>query len=123
VTAYLDLDDLLILVGDLGVGPVRDVGLLEAAARRPRTSLYGREAYPDLDAKAAALLDSLVRGRGLMDGNKRLGWLATVVFYGLNDVSLDAPDDGAYGLVMAVAADHLDVDVIAGQLGRWHPRA
>lgn len=123
MTAYLDLDDLLILVGDLGVGPVRDLGLLEAAARRPRTTLYGREAYADLDAKAAALLDSLVRGHGLVDGNKRLGWLATVVFYGLNDVSLDAPDEGAYRLVMTVAADHLDVDVIAGQLGSWHRRA
>ena len=55
--------------------------------------LYGEEAYPDLGRKAAALLDSLIGNHGLVDGNKRLGWLAVVVFYGLNGVDLDAPDD------------------------------
>ncbi|MBM7502462.1 prophage maintenance system killer protein [Brachybacterium muris] len=34
-----------------------------------------------------------------MDGNERLGWLAVVVFYGLNGVDLEAPDDDAYDLV------------------------
>lgn len=55
-----------------------------------------QQAYPDLDTKAAVLLDSVVRNHALVDGNKRLGWLATVVFDGLNDVTIDAPDDGAY---------------------------
>ena len=72
------------LVEDLGVGPVRDVGLLESAAARPRTSLWGGDAYPTLGSKAAALLDSLVNNHALVDGNKRLGWLATVVFLDLN---------------------------------------
>lgn len=44
--------------------------------------LYGREAYPDLDLKAAVLMDSIVGSHPLVDGNKRLGWLAAVVFYG-----------------------------------------
>ena len=56
--------------------------------------MYGQEAYPGLDHKAAALLDSVVGNHPLVDGNKRLGWLGVVVFYGLNDVDLDAPDDG-----------------------------
>ena len=59
------------LVEDLGVGPVRDVGLLESAAARPRTSLWGGDAYPTLGSKAAALLDSLVNNHALVDGNKR----------------------------------------------------
>jgi death-on-curing protein len=44
----------------------------------------------------------LVGNHSLVDGNKRLGRLATVVFYGLNDVLLDAPDDAAYEPVMVV---------------------
>ena len=49
------------------------------------------------------LLESLVGNRALVDGNKRLGWLLVVVFYGLNGIGLDAPDDHACDLVIAVA--------------------
>jgi death-on-curing protein len=120
VTAYLSLEDLLALTRDLGVGPVRDVGLLDAAAHRPQAVLYGQEAYPDLDTKAAVLLESIVANHALVDGNKRLGWLATVVFYGLNEVWLEAPDDSAYELVMAVARGHVDATFIAEALKTWH---
>ncbi len=102
------------------MGPVRDLGLLDSAAHRPGAVLYGQEVYADLDHQAAALLDSLVGNHALVDGNKRLGWLAVVVLYGLNDVDLDAPDDPAYELVMAVARRELSVDEIASTLARWH---
>lgn len=120
MTARLTFEDLLALVQDLGVGPVQDLGLLDSAAHRPSSVLYGQEAYPEVDGKAAALLDSLVGNRALVDGNKRLGWLAVVVFYGLNDVELDAPDDAAYELVMAVARRELSVEEIAAALTQWH---
>ncbi len=58
---------------------------------------------PEDEQKAAVLLESLVRNRALIDGNKRIGWLATVVFYGLNNIELEAPDDDAYDLVIAIA--------------------
>ncbi len=102
------------------MGPVRDLGLLDSAAHRPGTVLYGHEAYPGLDRKAAALLDSLVGNHALVDGNTRLGWLAVVVFYGLNEVELDAPDDPAYELVMSVARRELSLDEIEAALARWH---
>lgn len=73
----------------------------------------------DLDTKAAVLLESLVRNHGLVDGNKRLGWLATVVFYGLNGVNLDAADDPAFELVMAVASGRIDATEIAATLAAW----
>jgi death-on-curing protein len=120
VTVHLTTEDLLRLVDDLGVGPIRDLGLLDSAAHRPGAVLYGREAYPSLDQKAAALLDSLVGNHALVDGNKRLGWLAVVVFYGLNDIDLDAPDDPAYELVMSVARREPTIDEIAAILARWH---
>lgn len=120
MTQHLTTEDLLGLAEDLGVGPVRDLGLLEAAAHRPTTALWGREAYPSLDEKAAALLESLVRNHPLVDGNKRLGWLATVVFFDLNDVWIEAPDDDAYDLVIAVASGRSTLQHSAEMLGRWH---
>lgn len=121
MTIFLTLEDLLMLVGDLGVGPIRDLGLLESAAMRPRTSVWGHEAYPELDDKAAALLDSLVRNHALVDGNKRLGWLSTVVFYGLNGITLDAVDDDAYSLVVRVArGENLAISDLARILAQWH---
>lgn len=120
MTEYLTLEDLLALVAELGVGPLRDLGLLEAAAHRPTTALWGREAYPTPDEKAAALLESLVRNHPLVDGNKRLGWLATVVFLDINGAWIEANDDDAYELVMAVAAGEVDLTYIAATLHRWH---
>ena len=119
MTVLLTIEDLLSLVEDLGVGPMRDVGLLDSASHRPGAVLYGHEAYPDWDRKAAALLDSLVGNHALVDGNKRLGWLAVVVFYGMNDIELDAPDDPAFELVMSVARRELSIDEIAATLARW----
>jgi death-on-curing protein len=120
LTVLLATEDLLKLVADLAVGPVRDLGLLDSAAHRPGAVLYAREAYPSLDQKAAALLDSLVGNHALVDGNKRLGWLAVVVFYGLNNVDLDAPDDPVYELVMSVARRELSIDEIVATLAPWH---
>src|SRR5271155_460945 len=85
---YLSLDDLLSMVRHLGVGPVRDVGLLDSAAARPRASAFGEDAYETIDLKAAALLHSVARNHALVDGNKRLAWLAAVVFLDLNNREL-----------------------------------
>ena len=117
---YLTLEDLLTLVDDLRVGPVRDLGLLESAAHRPTTTLWGAEAYDGRDLKAAALLESIVRNHTLLDGNKRLGWLAIVVFFGLNGVDLDAPDDAAYELVIAVSTGQMPLGEAAEALAAWH---
>ena len=91
MTAYLSLEDLLALVEDLQLGPVRDLGLLASAAHRPMTTLWGQDAYLTLEEKAAALLESLVRNHALVDGNKRLGWLATVVFLDINGAGWKCP--------------------------------
>jgi death-on-curing protein len=113
---YLDLEDLLALVRILGAGPVGDLGLLDSAAGRPRSSAFGEEAYLTLPLKAAALLHSLARNHALTDGNKRLAWLATVVFLDLNGHAPDLDDDAAFGLVMDVAAGAAAVDEIADRL-------
>lgn len=116
---YLQLEDLLVLADDLGVPQVRDLGLLDSAAHRPRSSLFGRDAYPSASEKAAVLLESLVRNHPLVDGNKRSGWLAVVVFLGLNGLELDAPEDEAYDLVISVATGTHDIAETARLLDEW----
>lgn len=97
--------------------PVRDAGLLGAAAARPCTSAFGKDAYPDLLSKAAALLQPLVKNHPLLDGNERLGWLATATFLELNGVSVTAVANDAVGeFVMAVASGNLDVPAITDRL-------
>lgn len=114
---YLDIEDLLQLTRSLGVGPVRDLGLLESATARPRSTAFGQDAYPTLALKAGALLHSVEGNHALIDGNKRLGWLATVVFLGLNQSRPDVSDDAAFDLVMDVAQGRVvDVAEIAERL-------
>ena len=122
MTEYLDLDDLL-AAADAAVGSradVRDVGLLLAAVARPQATAFGEEAYATLDEKAAALLQSIVAGHPLVDGNKRLGWIAIRLFYRLNDADVRPTPDEAFGLVVSVASgDPRNVTEIAGTLARW----
>lgn len=116
---YVTVEDLLILIDDLGVGPIRDIGLLDSAAHRPQVTVLGADAYPSIDEKAAVLLESVVRNHALVDGNKRLGWLATVIFYGLNGITLAAPDDDAYDLVIQIARGTTTYREAAGRLALW----
>ena len=116
---YLDLEDLAhIAERALGAPPeVRDWGLLESAAARPRASAFGADAYADLHEKAAALLHSLARSHPLVDGNKRLALAGTIAFLGINDVRLTLTNDEAYELIVSVAAGEVDdVPTIAARL-------
>jgi death on curing protein len=113
---YLDLEDLLSLTRLLGAGPVRDPGLLDAAAARPQATVFGEDAYPTTALKAAALLHSTCRNHALIDGNKRLAWLATVTFLGVNGFRVTLDDDAAFDLVMAVAEGSIDLPEIAAAL-------
>jgi death-on-curing protein len=122
-TEYLDVDDLIGLA-ELLLGspaPIRDVGLLGSAAARPRTTAFGVDAYPDLWTKAAALLHSIVNNHPLVDGNKRLGWLATAVFLELNGSSVaGASNDAVFELVFGIAATDQTVESISAALQELH---
>lgn len=102
----------------LGSEPaVRDYGLLASALARPQATALGSDAYPGLDAKAAALLHSLARNHALIDGSKRLALAATIAFDGVNGRHLTLANDEACELIMDVAAGKLDsVDDIAAIL-------
>jgi len=123
VTEYLDRDDLL-LAGSVAVGQVvvvGDYGLPDAAVARPRTTVFGLDAYPDLFAKAAALLHSLARNHALIDGNKRTAWAAAWTFLYLNGIALgrfDVDDAEAFMIDVATRGD-LDLEYIAGKLTQY----
>jgi len=117
---HLTVEDLVLIAETIGTAAVRDVGLLDAAAHRPRATAFGEEAYPTLHEKAAALLEAVVRNHALVDGNKRLGWASAVVFYDLNGFDLVAPSvDEAVELVVAVAAGHLELEKLSERLAAW----
>ena len=118
-TRYLALEDVLYLASRIGAPRPRDLGLVESAVGRPQASVFGEDAYPDIPTKVAALLHSLARNHAFVDGNKRIAWLAAGAFCFANGYVLDAPDDPAYDLVIAVASGETDVPDIASILAGW----
>jgi death-on-curing protein len=118
---FLTLEELL-YVAERTLGPppgVREVGLLESALARPRGSAFGKDAYPTIHEKSAALLHSLGRNHALVDGNKRLALAATIAFYGLNGMRLTLTNEDAYELIVDVASGRIDdVEAIAVVLAR-----
>jgi death-on-curing protein len=118
---FLSVEDLLeIASGVIGEVKVRDVGLLAAAAARPLVTVFGEDAYPTFEGRAAALLHSLVRNHALVDGNKRLAWSATRIFCLLNGRDLTYSVDDAEELVISAATGKLDVAQIATWLVAHH---
>src|ERR1700722_3673161 len=114
---YLELDDIVKMIRTLGVGPIRDLGLLDSAVNRPRSSAFGEDAYESLDLKAAALLHSMTKNHALINGNKRLAWLSTVVFCDLNGFAPAIEDDDAFQLVWDIASSaEEDISAIADRL-------
>jgi death on curing protein len=97
---------------------VRDAGLLEAACARPKATVFGSDAYPTLDEKAAALAHSIARNHALVDGNKRLALAGLIAFLGVNGRTLTMTNDEAYDLIIAIAAGELDdISSIAATIG------
>jgi death-on-curing protein len=118
---HLTVEDLVAIAEEvLGAPAVRDIGLLDSAAHRPQASAFGQDAYSTIHEKAAALLEAVVRNHALVDGNKRLGWAAAVVFYDLNGLDLDPPSVGeAVELVVAVAGGQLGLSKLSEHLASW----
>jgi len=120
VIDYLTVDDLLEVARRVVDGEVliRDAGLLASAAARPRTTVFGQDAYPGIWEKAAALMESLGRNHALIDGNKRLAWNCAWLFLGLNGHMLREPldEDVAEQFVIDVVTGKLEISQIASGL-------
>ena len=118
MTVYLSAAQLLRLhrlqVTAFG-GPkaVQDAGRLEAAVARPRMTFAGEDLYPDLAAKAAALMHSIVMNHPFLDGNKRVGAMAAELFLAVNGQALVADDDALVAIVVDVAAGRVTAEALA----------
>lgn len=118
---YIELPQAMGILKALGFH-VRDVGLLGSALSRPSSSMFGVEAYPEIEMKAAALLASLSQNHPLFDGNKRSAWVLTLTFLELNGIVIDMPIETGFELVIATAQGQRELSEIAASL-RVHIRA
>ena len=112
MTHFLDIDDALEQIRFLSFH-VRDVGLLQSSLARPRSSLFGADAYPTLDLKAAALMHSIATSHPLIDGNKRTAWALMITFVLLNGFEVVAETNDAFEFVPSVATGSLELDEMA----------
>ena len=111
---YLFIEDLVEIATALIPNlKIRDLGLLESAAARPQTTVFGDDAYVTFPEKAAALMHSIARNHALIDGNKRLAWSATRVFCRINDFDLKMKIDDAEKLILDTSHGLIDIPEIA----------
>ncbi len=86
-----------------GIDGVRDVGLLLSALAVPQASFEGRYLHIDLFEMAAAYLYHIVQNHPFLDGNKRTGAATAIIFLALNDLDIEADEDGLVELTLSVA--------------------
>lgn len=106
---FLGLEDVLALHASRierygGTRGVRNLGLLESALATPAATFGGAFLHPTLPEMAAAYLFHLVKNHPFLDGNKRTGLAAMLVFLGLNGLDLVAEEDHLADVVLGVAA-------------------
>ena len=112
MTQYLSLEDALIQVKAFGFF-VKDPGLLESALARPKTSIFGEDAYPTLSLKAAALMDSVIRNHPMIDGNKSTAWLLMVSFLVINGKEHNMPTRVSFNLTLGLTEGRLQLHEVA----------
>jgi death-on-curing protein len=96
-----------------GLAGLRDRGALEAAAARPQATFGGEDLYPDLPAKAGALLHSLVLNHPFIEGNKRVGAHAAVLFLLANGLELTASSAALAEVTLATARGEMSAEALA----------
>ncbi|TET98898.1 MAG: type II toxin-antitoxin system death-on-curing family toxin [Anaerolineales bacterium] len=97
---------------------VRDMGLLLAALGRPKATFEGKDLHPTIYQKAAALSDSMINNHPFVDGNKRTGIGAAVLFLSLNGYVLTASNQELLDLTMEIAQKKTAIETIANWFER-----
>lgn len=115
---FLGLDEVIALHADQierygGSSGVRDLGLLEAAVAAPEASYAGELLHATLPEIAAAYLFHLAQNHPFVDGNKRIGAAAMIMFIYLNDHELDCDADALVELTIGVAASRVTKSEVA----------
>ena len=93
-----------------GSDGVRDEGLLDSAVNTPFQTFSGQDLYPTVLDKAVRLGFGLIRNHPFIDGNKRIGTHAMLVFLNLNSITLSYEDDELISTILSVASGEMDAD-------------
>lgn len=105
---FLDLDHILRLHCSLiehygGTEGIRDVGLLQSALAQPQAGFGGEYLHGDIYEMAAAYMFHIVQNHPFLDGNKRVGSAAAIVFLATNDIQIENDEEGLVNLTLSVA--------------------
>ena len=93
-----------------GSDGIRDYNLLDSALETPFQSFGGDELYPTIQAKAARLGYGLIKNHCMIDGNKRIGTHAMLVFLALNGIELKYTQKELYETILDVAAGNIEYE-------------
>ena len=115
---YLSLEDALQQISIAGFY-VKDVGLLDSALARPQTSVFGEDAYPTLELKAAAMTHSVIKNDPMVDGNKRTSWFLLNAFLYINGYLLEMSTELGLEFTLGIATDRLSLEE-AAEMIRQH---
>jgi len=108
VVDFLQIEDVLLIQADQvnlygGACGVRDMGLLDSAVANPQAAFGGEFIHADIFEMAAAYVFHIVQNHPFLDGNKRTGLAAALVFLDTNGIQIEAPKGSLYDLTIAVA--------------------
>jgi death-on-curing protein len=125
---FLDVEDVLLIHEEqlprYGGSPgIRDRGLLESAVAMPRATAGGEYAHQDLFSMAAAYSFHIAQNQPFVDGNKRTGLLAALVFLDLNGIVIRDPGGALYEAMIAIAERRMDKPGLAALLGELATKA
>ena len=91
---------------------MRDEGLLESAIEAPFQCFESNDLYPSLQQKAARLGFGLIKNHAFVDGNKRIGIHAMLVFLALNGIELAYTQEELIEMVLGVASNEISIEKI-----------
>jgi death on curing protein len=98
---------------------IRDLRLLLSAIGTPSATYAGEFLHPDVVEMAAAYLFHLVRNHPFLDGNKRVGAVAALVFLDLNGWDFTAPPADLGEMVWSVARGDMGKAEVTVFLRQW----
>ena len=111
---YLNEADIVAIHREVIGEPVlRYADGLSSAVGRPQQSAFGEEAYPTLQLKAAALMQSLAENQPFADGNKRIAWICGKLFLQIHGYTMHATDEEGKELFLDCIANGMSVPELA----------
>lgn len=121
---FLVLNDILqihldTIRNDGGGEGIRDIALIDSAVAAPRASFEGEYLHQDLASMTSALMFALISNHGFVDGNKRVGTLAALVFRDLNGEETFPPAQELEEIVMALAKGQMNRDELTDWWKKW----